>query len=147
MGATGSLKRAFIPLSVLIAITIMLLTIPIFVFVAVWVSHKIVGPLRRLSRDLTAVGEGRIVDGFAVRQGDELVFMSTAVSEMKKGLIERLTACRNAQARLEQAMTRFESADPVGKPSAAELKEAVAALGKELALFDLAKESSGPAQR
>jgi methyl-accepting chemotaxis protein len=138
----STLAQEMIPLSVQVALVILLLMVPLCICAAVWVSHRIVGPLRRMANDLLKVGEGRLFGGFILRDGDDLLFIGNAVTQMKTDLRTRMTAMKDQQARIEAAATRIEAAVPANAPgelaaSAQELKQAAAELRKQLDAFQI----------
>lgn len=139
----GALESGFarevIPLSILIGVIALLVMVPIFFLAAIWVTHRILGPLRRLPRDLQAVGQGRLGGAFILRKGDDLTFISDAVTDMKRGLCERVAACRDAQVQLENAVSKLDLA----QPAQADVAKATVALRANLDAFDL---STAPAQ-
>ena len=124
----------------LVALITLLVMVPVFVFIAVWVSYRILGPIRRVAREMESVGEGRIGGRFALRTGDDLTFLATSVSAMKEGLARRLAACREAEAAVDQAVQRVEFAASTGAggelgPAVAQLRQAVAGLHAGLDQF------------
>ncbi len=138
----STLAREMIPLAIQVALVILLLMAPVCICAAVWVSHRIVGPLRRMANDLLKVGEGRLWGGFVLRDGDDLVFIGDSMTQMKADLRERVGAIKGQQARLEAALRRIEAALPASAPgdavaAAQELKDAVGEMGKRLDAFQL----------
>ena len=124
----------------LVAAVTLLVMAPVFMFVAVWVSYRILGPVRRVSREMESVGEGRIGGGFALRAGDDLTFLADSLGLMKEGLARRVAACRDAETAMDQAVQRIEFAASAGAaselgPAVAQLRRALAALHEELERF------------
>jgi methyl-accepting chemotaxis protein len=120
----------------LIALVTLLVMAPVFMFVAVWVSYRILGPVRRVAREMESVGEGRLGGGFALRAGDDLGFLADSFSAMKEGLARRVAACRDAENAMDLAVQRVEfAASAGGGPAAGELGPAVAQLRQALAGF------------
>ena len=97
MAARSELTREVASTSLLIAVITLLVLAPVCVLLAVWVSHRIVGPMRRMEARLRAMAEGRIGRGFHFRQGDELPFVAEALASLEAVLIERIQAARNAE--------------------------------------------------
>ena len=62
--------------SVLITAITLFVMVPLFILGSVWVSYRILGPLRRLARELKSIGQGQLEGGFYLRKGDELVFVA-----------------------------------------------------------------------
>ena len=143
----SDLSQEIIPLSILIAAIALLVMVPVFVLLAVWVSHRIVGPLRRFARELQAVGEGHLDGKFTVRQGDDLAFLGTALTEMKERLKERLKACRSAADQVGEAARKVESSvrnngSAELRAASGELSSAVSALRSRLEAFAVSAEAA-----
>ena len=124
----------------LVALITLLVMAPVFMFIAVWVSYRILGPVRRVAREMESVGEGRIGGGFALRAGDDLTFLATSFGAMKEGLARRVAACREAGRAMDQAVQRVEFAASTGAgrelaPAVAQLRQAVAGLQAGLDQF------------
>jgi vacuolar-type H+-ATPase subunit I/STV1 len=124
----------------LVALITLLVMAPVFMFIAVWVSYRILGPMRRVAREMEEVGEGRIGGGFALRTGDDLTFLAASISVMKVGLDRRLAACRAAEEAVDQAVQRVEFAASAGAggelgPAVAQLRQALAGLHAGLDQF------------
>ena len=124
----------------LVALITLLVMAPVFMFIAVWVSYRILGPVRRVAREMESVGEGRIGGGFTLRAGDDLTFLATSLTAMKEGLARRLAACREAENAVDQATQRVEFAASTGAggelgPAVAQLRQALAGLHAGLDQF------------
>jgi hypothetical protein len=124
----------------LVALITLLVMMPVFLFVAVWISYRILGPIRRVAREMESVGEGRIGGGFALRTGDDLTFLAASFSVMKEGLACRLAACREAENAVDQAVQRVEFAASAGAggelgPAVAQLRQALGGLQAEFEQF------------
>ncbi len=135
--ATGAMQselaRQIISTSILIGIITLVVMVPVFFAIAVWISYRVVGPMRRLASELASVGAGRIQGEFQFRKGDELTFVAEAVSQMKRGLQERLAACLDALAQLEEAGREVESQVEAGQVE--DLKRAIAELRTQMNAF------------
>ena len=123
-----------------VALVTLCVMAPVFMFIAVWVSYRILGPMRRVAREMEEVGEGRIGGGFALRTGDDLTFLAASISVMKVGLARRLAACRAAEEAVDQAVQRVEFAASAGAggelgPAVAQLRQALAGLHAGLDQF------------
>ena len=127
-------------ISCLVALVTLLTMAPVFIFIAVWVSYRILGPIRRVAREMESVGEGRIGGGFALRGGDDLTFLAAALGAMKEGLARRVAACQQAGHAMGQAVQRVEVAASTGaagelSPAVAQLRQAAAGLQAGLDQF------------
>ena len=123
-----------------VAVVTLLVMMPVFMFIAVWVSYRILGPVRRVAREMESVGEGRVGGGFALRAGDDLTFLAASLGAMKEGLARRVYACREAENAMDVAMQRIEFAATSGAgggmaPALAQLRQAVAAMHAGLGQF------------
>ena len=127
-------------ISCLVALVTLLAMAPVFIFIAVWVSYRILGPIRRVAREMERVGEGRVGGGFALRAGDDLTFLAAGLGAMKEGLARRVGACQQAGYAVGQAVQRVEFAASTGAggelgPAVAQLRQAVAGLQAGLDRF------------
>jgi len=122
MSMESEFARQVVPTAIWIAAITLLVLLPTFVLISVWVSHRIVGPMRRLSARLERIAEGKIGAGFHFREGDELTFVADAVVKMEDSLRERLEACRSAgsEAEIREQLAAFELPVP---PDAEEDKD------------------------
>ncbi len=134
------LARQVTSTSVFICAITLLVMVPVFILVAIWVSYHIVGPMRRLAAELTSVGEGHIRGAFLMRKGDELTFVAEAVTQMEKGLNERVNACRKAVSELEEEVGKIEARNPAGETD--DLRKAVAELRTRIDGFSVEEVTS-----
>ena len=79
---------ALIGVSVILLIEL-LISIPIVYFLGIRQSHQIVGPLKRISRTLEAVGSGDFSQRLILRQGDVLEDLAKAINQMSENLQKR----------------------------------------------------------
>lgn len=111
--SSASLDRAFakefVSTASYVAVITLLILVPTLALIIVWVSHRIVGPMKRLESRLAMIAQGRIKGAFSFRDGDELMFVSDAVSRMEKGIHERLIALRQEVGRVEQVVAQLKS--------------------------------------
>lgn len=79
------------------------------VFVTLYASHKLAGPMFRFESDLRAIGEGDLTKVVRLRRKDQLVDMVASINAMREGLHARVAGvCRavdhlEAEARTAQA--------------------------------------------
>ena len=123
-----------------VALVTLCVMAPVFMFIAVWVSYRILGPVRRVAREMENVGEGRLGGGLAFRAGDDLTFLATSFGAMKEELARRVAACQEAGNAMDQAVQRVEFAASTGAggelgPAVAQLRQAVAGLQARLDQF------------
>ena len=142
--------RELIPIVIYIGLITLLVLIPVLVLVVLWLSQRIVGPMRRLETRLKGITQGRTMGPFGFRKGDDLAFVGEAVAEMEKTFRERLLLCHSTLRRLEQCVNRVrsENGQDAGREeireSSAELAEAVADLRSQIDTFGLNDEMDAP---
>ena len=132
-----AMKREVYTLALLIMLVTLLVIVPLSALMAVLISHRIVGPLRRLARDLEGVGEGRLAGHFILREGDELAFLATAATHMKQSLRERVEGVVAAQTKLEEATSRLRAESKLETTDLEALQQALADLRGRTAGFTL----------
>ena len=110
MSLENEFAQRIVRTAIYIAAITLLVLVPTFILVSVWISHRILGPMRRLSARLERIAEGKIGTDFHFREGDELTFMADAVVKMEDSLRERLEACRSAEgeAEIRERLAAFE---------------------------------------
>jgi methyl-accepting chemotaxis protein len=132
-GALNSgLAKELIPIAVFILVISLLILAPTFMFVSIWVSHKILGPLSRMAREMREIGRGKLHGQFVLRPGDELAFLAESFNEMRDGLRTCVAECAQKQSDVESALSSSED----GEMETAILT-AVRAEGEALARFEL----------
>lgn len=139
--SSGALESQFarttILNSLLIAAITLFVMVPVFILLAVWLSYRIVGPMRRFAAELKSIGEGRLRGGFHFRDGDELVFVAQSLAEMKQQITDRLTACRDAFNRAEQATADLASDAGAESGRLSDLQDAIAQLREQFQALEL----------
>ena len=66
-----------------------LIAIPLAYYLGIRQSHRVVGPLRRITKALEAAGSGAIAPPLTLRRADVLRDLATAINEMAKNLQKR----------------------------------------------------------
>lgn len=72
-----------------VAVTLLIeliLSIPIISFLGIRQSHRVVGPMNRLTSTLEAIGRGDFSQRITVRQGDALEALATSINQMAQSL-------------------------------------------------------------
>lgn len=67
----------------------LLLAIPIVFFLGIRQSHRIVGPMNRITRTLEAIGHGDFSQRITLRQGDALEDLAQAINKTAEALQQR----------------------------------------------------------
>jgi methyl-accepting chemotaxis protein len=138
-GALNSdLARELIPIAAVILAMNLLVLVPTFMFVSIWVSHKILGPLRRLAREMEEIGTGRLHGRFILRQGDELRFLADAFNGMRDALRDSVKECADRRVEIESALQSMNGR------AAPELAEAVAGQKAALERFEFVPAAMAP---
>jgi len=138
----SGMAREVFPMALFVGAIILLVMVPLCICVAVWLSHRLVGPMRRLAREMDVTGAGQLHGPFFFRAGDDLSFLGVALQTMRERLRTRMTACRLAEMQVEEVFRRVEeaAANPgAGKlpGSIAELKRCLGVLQAQLDTFEL----------
>lgn len=84
----GHIISALIGVSVILLIEL-LISIPIVYFLGIRQSHQVVGPLKRITRTLEAIGLGDFSPRLILRQGDVLEDLAKTINEMADNLQKR----------------------------------------------------------
>jgi methyl-accepting chemotaxis protein len=140
-GALNSdLARRLIPIAGFVLAMNLLILVPTFMFVSIWVSHKILGPLRRLAKEMEDVGAGRLHGSFSLRRGDELRFLADAFNNMRDALRDYIRECATRHGEVEAAER---SLDVRAVP---ELAEAVSREKEALDRFEIVPSATAPVE-
>jgi len=79
---------AFIGAATILLIEL-LISIPIVYYVGLRLSHRVVGPLKRVTRILEAIGAGDFSQRLILRQGDVLEDLAKSINRMAESLQKR----------------------------------------------------------
>lgn len=105
----------------------------IVVFVAIFASHKIAGPLYRLRTVLNGLLTTLRAKPVTLRKGDQLKYAADGFNAMVKGLEDRFGAISEAYEEAEQTRKRLED----DKQAVTEMREKIEALGRAIRRFDV----------
>jgi len=64
------------------------------IFLTLFVSHKIAGPLYRLKREIDKLGDANFAANFQIRATDQLKDLSHSLTSMSNSLRNKMTAIR-----------------------------------------------------
>lgn len=139
--STGMAKE-IVPMAIVVGVIILLIMVPLCICAAIWLSHRLVGPMRRLAREMDITGAGQLHGVFFFRDGDDLSFLGTALQTMRERLKTRMVACRVAESQVREMAARVEAvaknpADGNLKETVAELKRSLDVLQAQLDTFEL----------
>lgn len=82
--------EVILPSLVITNVLVLLALLAATVLVTLYVSHKIGGPLYRLSKSLEAVGGGNLASPVKLREHDQLTDFAAAINQMTENLRERV---------------------------------------------------------
>jgi methyl-accepting chemotaxis protein len=88
--AVKTTAEAILPGLVITNLVVLLALIVASVFVTLYISHKIAGPLYRLNKSLQAIGEGDLTMNIRLRQKDQLMEFASTINTMVENLRERI---------------------------------------------------------
>ena len=129
----GGMAQEVVPMAIVVGAIILLIMVPLCICAAIWLSHRLVGPMRRLAREMDVTGAGQLHGPFFFRDGDDLSFLGVALQTMRERLKIRMVACRLAESQVREAAGRVEAA--AANPAAGNLAETVAELKRSLAVL------------
>jgi methyl-accepting chemotaxis protein len=98
----------------------MLLLIPVIALVALYLSHKIAGPVYRIERYLTDMAAGRLTAHIKLRKGDELVSVADKINELTDSLRSTIV---NQRTSLDKIMAELEVVKKQLDPKTANINE------------------------
>lgn len=102
---------------------------------AVFFTHRVAGPVHRLSYILRGVGQGNLAQAVHFRKGDELKELDAASTEMIAALQARVLCLQSLSAKLDR---QLESAsEGLDQPEVRVMRETVRELNDQLAAFRL----------
>ncbi|MFA5410661.1 MAG: hypothetical protein WC321_02210 [Candidatus Omnitrophota bacterium] len=84
------------------------------IFITLFTSHKIAGPLYRMEQDVKDVAVGNLKMKFHLRQGDELKGMAESLEAMARNLQSRIAAIKSGFAELESVIIFLNRDDTQG---------------------------------
>lgn len=82
--------EAILPALVITNVVVLLVLLAATILVTLYVSHKIGGPLYRLSKTLESIGDGNLAFPVKLREHDQLTDFASAVNQMIGNLKERV---------------------------------------------------------
>lgn len=77
------------------------------VFLTLFVSHKIAGPLYRLKKEIEKVSEGNLAANFQIRTNDQLKNLSTSLTTMAGYLKDKIASLKKEIELLNKAIEKF----------------------------------------
>lgn len=90
------------------------------IVITLFTSHKIVGPLYRMEKDIQEVTGGNLNKQFKLRYSDELKALAQSLDAMVQSMKEKMTAINTATAGVEEVLKKYASKEQFEK-----LKEAL----------------------
>ena len=89
------IAAAFIGMATVLLVEL-LISIPITYFWGIRQSHQIVGPMKRLTQAIDAIGQGDFSQRLILREGDVLADVATAINQMAEHLQKRSPSSRGS---------------------------------------------------
>jgi methyl-accepting chemotaxis protein len=113
-------------------IEILLIT-AIIVFISIFTSHKLAGPLFRLERELNEFAEGNITQKIRFRDSDPFEKIETTYNNAIEELTLKLASLNKAYENMKKAIENLDGSDKTRK----EYSEKVDLLEKEISQFKI----------
>lgn len=95
------------------------------IYVTLYVSHKIAGPLYRFEQDLRELAQGNLAQQFRVRANDQLKDLVGQLNQVATGLNDRVAQLRERADRLALAASQESPDLPALRGEAAELRQEI----------------------
>lgn len=108
----------------------LLLLVPIVILFAVYLSHKIAGPLVRIERDIKAVAKGDLKMRLSLRRKDELKSLAQSINEMTESIEEMVRKNSSSVAEMKEVTKELLATLEKTSPSREESLQAVGKLNK-----------------
>lgn len=110
----------FILPSVLLSSIIVIVVIGLAsIWVTLFTSHRIAGPLYRMEKDVQEVAAGNLKMRFSLRQGDEIKPLAASLDTMTETLRSRIADAKTAEEELESYLNKTKGALPEDVKNAA----------------------------
>jgi methyl-accepting chemotaxis protein len=111
------------------------------IILTLYISHKIAGPLHRLKKEFAAIGFGDLVGDFSLRKGDQLQDIAVSMSEMVRGLRDKIADLKNNWRDFKDSWQGFLNrgipADARQVQDIEKLKQTIARIEKDLDYFKI----------
>ncbi|HEY4484841.1 MAG TPA: methyl-accepting chemotaxis protein [Nitrospiria bacterium] len=85
------------------------ISVPVFVVLTLWVTHKFAGPIYRMEQSLNRVAEGDLGEGVRLRSGDDLQELGSVINRVVERQAEALKKIRAVHQRLLETMSEVRS--------------------------------------
>ena len=72
----------------------LLLAVPILYYLGIRQTHRVVGPLKRMSRAIEAIGQGDFSQRLVLRKGDVLEDLAKTINRMAESLQKKLPSSK-----------------------------------------------------
>ena len=92
-----------LPAVLLSGLAVIVITGIATIFITLFTSHKIAGPLYRIEKDINEITSGNLRQEFNLRQGDEIRPIAESLNEMAHFLRDEVGGMKKALADLESA--------------------------------------------
>lgn len=115
-----STADAIVPAMVVTNLAVLAGFVCITVFVTLFISFRIGGPLYRFSQDMLLIGEGKLSKRVRLRNGDQLTGFTEAINKMAEGLDQKM---REIQEKAKTLSERVSSAVDCPRHIVADVQE------------------------
>jgi methyl-accepting chemotaxis protein len=112
-----------LPSVILSSVMVIIITVIATIFITLFTSHRIAGPLYRIEKDVQEVMSGNLKKGFSLRQGDEIIPIANALDSMNNFLKTEIGIIKEKIVEVEMLAQRGGGSEEL-KEKIKELKEA-----------------------
>jgi methyl-accepting chemotaxis protein len=104
-----SLKQILFP-AIIISILVQVVIISIVaIFVSLFASHKIAGPIYRMEKSMVAIGEGDLSSfEISLRDKDQIQDLAKSFEEMSRGFQEKINAVKDSFKKIEKGKIKLD---------------------------------------
>ncbi len=110
----------------------LLLLVPIILIVSVYLSHKMVGPLARLEKNIRAISKGNLQMRLRVRRRDVLQGLAQVINEMVENVEQMLSKNKNLAKEVSASIKDLQISVEKLPEVPDEIREKVVKLNKEI---------------
>lgn len=117
--AIKSTADFILPSVLLSSIIVIVVTGLASIWITLFTSHRIAGPLYRIEKDVQEVAAGNLKMRFNLRQGDEIRPLAASLDTMAQALRSRIADAKDSEKELESALNKTKGALPEDVKNAA----------------------------
>jgi methyl-accepting chemotaxis protein len=128
-------REAFLPWLIAINIVAIVLTI----FLAIFPSHKVAGPVLHLQRDLEKIENGEFPEEIKVRKGDLLKEFAEHLNKSMKSVGDRITIVKGDLSELDKCVASLEQSADIPEEYLKEIRRLVSQSTANMDHFKIAE--------